>query len=54
MPLYYRGGSSMGASNFISDERLNHQHMGVMYDRGTILSASTGESYRGRLNHIEL
>ncbi|RWW60013.1 hypothetical protein BHE74_00033022 [Ensete ventricosum] len=37
------------ASNLASDESLGYQHMGAVYHRGRILSASTRESNGGEL-----
>ncbi|RZS25515.1 hypothetical protein BHM03_00058733 [Ensete ventricosum] len=37
------------ASNLTSDENLGYQHMGVVYHRGRILTASTRESHGGDL-----
>ncbi|RWW60128.1 hypothetical protein BHE74_00032896 [Ensete ventricosum] len=36
-----RGGPFVRASNFVSDESLGYQHMGVVYHRERISSAST-------------
>ncbi|RZR80383.1 hypothetical protein BHM03_00006412 [Ensete ventricosum] len=37
------------SSNLASDESLGYQHMGAVYHRGRILSASTRESHGGDL-----
>ena len=51
MPWYHRGGSSVRASNFASNENFDHHYMGVVFHRGGIMSASTSESHRGTWSH---
>ncbi|THU50502.1 hypothetical protein C4D60_Mb06t20890 [Musa balbisiana] len=46
MPWYCKGGSSVRASNFASDESLGHQHMGVVFHQGKSSNASTKKGHR--------
>ncbi|RWW83008.1 hypothetical protein BHE74_00008505 [Ensete ventricosum] len=46
---WHRSGFRVCASNLVSDESLGYQHMGAVYHRGRILSASTKESHGGDL-----
>ncbi|RRT63651.1 hypothetical protein B296_00016184 [Ensete ventricosum] len=41
------------ASKLISDESLDHQHMGAVYHRGRSQIVSTNESHRGGLHYIK-